>query len=53
LRKLALKYYGDASLSGAIFEANRDLLDNEDDIFPGWEIRIPEVDGQPNPPKEA
>jgi nucleoid-associated protein YgaU len=51
LRKLALEYYGDANLSGVIFAANRDLLDSEHEIFAGWEIRIPEIERQPNPPQ--
>ncbi len=43
LRKLALHYYGNADLSRAIFDANRDVLDNEHEIFAGQQIRIPEV----------
>jgi uncharacterized protein (DUF2235 family) len=44
LRKLAKEYYGDPNLSHVIFDANRDLLDNEHEIFAGWVLRIPELD---------
>lgn len=41
LRKLAKRYYGDASKSDVIFQANRDTLDDPDDLFPNWKLRIP------------
>jgi uncharacterized protein (DUF2235 family) len=41
LGKLARHYYGDASKWPVIFEANRDLIDDFDEIFPGWKLRIP------------
>jgi uncharacterized protein (DUF2235 family) len=43
LRKLAHDYYGNADLSGTIFDANRDILDSEHEIFVGQQIRIPEL----------
>ena len=46
LRKLALEYYGDANLSRAIFDANRDILESEHEIFAGQQIRIPEINRQ-------
>lgn len=41
LSKIAKQIYGDASEWTRIFEANRDLLDNPDTIFPGQVLRIP------------
>jgi nucleoid-associated protein YgaU len=41
LSKIALKYYGDASLYPTIFEANRDQLKNPDLIKVGQKLRIP------------
>lgn len=41
LSKLAKHYYGNASLWPLIFEANRDLIDDYDEIFLGWQLRIP------------
>jgi nucleoid-associated protein YgaU len=44
LRKLAKEYYGNADLANAIFDANRDVLDSEDEIFAGQELCIPEIE---------
>ena len=42
LSKISKEFYGDANKYNKIFEANRPLLKNEDDIFPGQVLRIPE-----------
>jgi uncharacterized protein (DUF2235 family) len=39
----AQRHYARASLWPHIFEANRDTLDDPDEIFPGQEIRIPRI----------
>ncbi len=41
LSKIALKYYGDASLYLKIFEANKDVLKDPDKIRVGQKLRIP------------
>jgi len=41
LSKIAKEYYGDPNQYNKIFEANRPLLKNADDIFPGQVLRIP------------
>ncbi len=41
LSKIALKYYGDASLYPQIFEANKDILTDPDKIMIGQKLRIP------------
>ena len=41
LSKISKEFYGDANLYNKIFEANRPLLKNADDIFPGQVLRIP------------
>jgi len=41
LGKIAKQYYGSASKYMKIFEANRDIIDNPDRIYPGQKIRIP------------
>ncbi|MBT8132468.1 MAG: peptidoglycan-binding protein LysM [Gammaproteobacteria bacterium] len=41
LGKIAKHYYGSASKYMKIFEANRDIIDNPDRIYPGQKIRIP------------
>lgn len=43
LWKIAAEMYGDGSKYTAIFEANRGLLDNPDKIFPGQELKIPDL----------
>ncbi len=53
LGKLARTYYGDAALAAAIAEANRDLIDDPDEIFVGWTLRIPKLAPAPPPnPRE-
>ena len=42
LSKISKEFYGDANQYNKIFEANRPLLKNADDIFPGQVLRIPE-----------
>ena len=41
LWKISENHYGDGSKYMKIFEANSDLLDNPDQIFPGQELVIP------------
>jgi len=41
LSRFALKYYGDAKKYPLIFDANRDVLEDPDDLFAGQTIRIP------------
>ena len=41
LSELAKRHYGDAELWPLIHEANRDTIDDPDEIFPGQEVRIP------------
>ena len=41
LSAIAKRYYGNANKYTTIFEANRDVLDNPDNIFPGQKLRIP------------
>nr|WP_255773320.1 transporter substrate-binding domain-containing protein [Halorhodospira sp. 9622] len=41
LSAIALHFYGDASLYGAIFEENRDQMNSPDHLFSGQRIRIP------------
>lgn len=41
LSKIAERYYGDPMLYPKIFEANRDLLDDPDRIYPGQRLLIP------------
>ncbi|WOH52960.1 phospholipase effector Tle1 domain-containing protein [Bradyrhizobium sp. sBnM-33] len=41
LRKLAKHYYGDAEKWKIIFDANRDTIDDADELFVGWKLRIP------------
>ena len=42
LSKISKEYYGDPNQYNKIFEANRPLLKNADDIFPGQVLRIPQ-----------
>ncbi|HZH42850.1 MAG TPA: LysM peptidoglycan-binding domain-containing protein [Lysobacter sp.] len=44
LSEIAERFYGRASRWRALFEANRDRIDDPDRIFPGQELRIPELD---------
>lgn len=41
LSKIAQRYYGDASAYPKIFEANREVIEDPNKIFPGQKIRIP------------
>ncbi len=41
LSKIAVKYYGDASLYTKIFEANKDVLKDPNLIRVGQKLRIP------------
>lgn len=41
LSKIAKEFYGDANQYNKIFEENRPLLKNADDIYPGQVLRIP------------
>jgi len=41
LSRIAKHHYGDANAWNRIFEANRDLLDDPNRIFPGQVLRIP------------
>jgi urea carboxylase len=41
LSKISKTFYGDANQYNKIFEANRPLLKDADDIFPGQVLRIP------------
>lgn len=43
LGRYARDHYGDAKLWPDIYAANRDTLDDPDEIFPGQEIRIPRL----------
>ena len=41
LGAIAKRYYGNASKYMTIFEANRDIIDDPNKIYPGQKIRIP------------
>ncbi len=41
LSKIAKQFYGDANKYSAIFEANRPMLKDPDEIYPGQTLRIP------------
>ncbi|MDG2525087.1 LysM peptidoglycan-binding domain-containing protein [Stenotrophomonas sp. HITSZ_GD] len=41
LSKIAKHHYGDANAWQKIFQANRDVLDDPDKIFPGQTLRLP------------
>lgn len=45
----AHRHYGDAELWPRILEANLDLVDDPDEIFPGQAIRIPRIDQAAGP----
>ena len=42
LSKIAKHQYGDGNKWRKIYDANRDVIDNPDLIFPGQQLRIPE-----------
>ena len=41
LSKIAKQHYGDANAYNKIFEANREVIEDPDKIYPGQRIRIP------------
>lgn len=41
LSKIAKQFYGDANQYNRIFEANRPMLKDPDEIYPGQKLRIP------------
>jgi nucleoid-associated protein YgaU len=43
LSKIAKREYGDAQQWRRIYEANRDVIENPDLIYPGQVLRIPEA----------
>ncbi len=43
LSKISEKYYGDPSKYEAIFEANKPMLNDPDEIYPGQVLRIPNL----------
>jgi nucleoid-associated protein YgaU len=45
LSHIAKEHYGNAGKWRAIFEANRDQIDDPDKIFPGQVLKIPTADG--------
>ena len=45
LSHIAQKHYGKASKWHAIFEANRDQIDDPDKIFPGQVLKLPDANG--------
>lgn len=44
LSKIAKDHYGNANAWKRIFEANRDVIDDPDRIFPGQVIKLPPQD---------
>lgn len=42
LSKIAKQFYGDVNRYSAIFEANRPMLKDPDEIYPGQVLRIPQ-----------
>ena len=44
LSKIAKTYYGDANKYNIIFEANKPMLKDPDEIYPGQVLRIPKLD---------
>lgn len=44
LSKIAATYYGDATKYDVIFEANKPMLKDPDEIYPGQVLRIPNLD---------
>jgi nucleoid-associated protein YgaU len=41
LSKIAKREYGDGNKWRTIYEANKDLIDNPDLIYPGQELKLP------------
>ena len=44
LSGIAKRFYGDAMKYPALFEANREIIEDPDKIYPGQKIRIPALD---------
>lgn len=44
LSKIAKKYYGNGAKYPVIFEANREVIENPDLIYPGQRLRIPKTE---------
>ena len=42
LSSIAQEFYGDPQRFRTIFHANRNILDDPDEVFPGQELRIPQ-----------
>lgn len=42
LSAIAKRLYGDGNKWRRIYDANRDVIDEEDPIYPGQRLRIPE-----------
>ena len=42
LSKIAKQFYGDANQWQKLFEANREVIQDPDKIYPGQQIRVPE-----------
>lgn len=45
LSKIAKQFYGDANKYNQIFEANKPMLKDADEIYPGQKLRIPAMAG--------
>lgn len=45
LSKISEKYYGDPMKYNVIFEANKPMLKDPDEIYPGQVLRIPTIQG--------
>jgi nucleoid-associated protein YgaU len=44
LSAISKRFYGKAKFWSQIFEANRDVIENADKIFPGQVIKLPQID---------
>lgn len=57
LSQISKRFYGKAKYWNAIFEANRDTIENPDKIYPGQTINLPAIDtdgdGSPDEPSAA
>ncbi len=45
LWKIAQKHYGDGNKWQALFEANREVIRDPDLIYPGQQVRVPDLNG--------
>ena len=41
---LAVEYYNNPVLADVIYQANRQIIDDPNDLDPGWTLRIPEIE---------